>query len=124
VPAEAYVLGLLCDIGRLALATVHPEAYAEVLAATAGQRVSELSRVERERFEIDHSEIGGYLLEEWGLPVAFSRAVQTYERRPSALAVETGEPANLARLLQHAQTVTEVCLSSDASSLVAWQRSA
>jgi two-component system cell cycle response regulator len=118
-PAEAYVLGLLCDIGRLALATVYPVEYAEILTATEDKSSSELARMERERFEIGHSEVGAYLLEEWGLPPAFSEAVGTYERRASAF--ETGEATKLARLLQHAQTVTEVCMSGETKSILAWQ---
>jgi two-component system cell cycle response regulator len=76
LPAEAYVAGLLAEIGRLALASVYPQEYGQLLAGYQGTRASDLAKAEREKFEIDHDEVGAYMLDDWGLPPAFSRPGQ------------------------------------------------
>ncbi|MBK6939686.1 MAG: diguanylate cyclase [Planctomycetes bacterium] len=48
-PSDAYICGLLSGIGRLALACVHPQAYADVLAQTSPRTNDlELARVEQQ----------------------------------------------------------------------------
>src|SRR4051812_10897721 len=83
-PAEAYVLGLLAEVGSLALASIHPTEYAAILAAHAEPSRTEQCRAERERFDVDHVEISAYLMEEWGLPATFGRALQLRDRADSA----------------------------------------
>jgi two-component system, cell cycle response regulator len=121
VPAEAYILGLLADIGSLALASVHPTEYAVLLTAAPGKRGADLSRLERVRFEIDHSEVGAYMLEEWGLPAHFSQAVQLFEG-DSTVQSDNREVAAMARVLQFAQLVADICLSNEITSKTAWAR--
>ena len=73
--SEAFVCGLLSQIGSLALATVHPDAYAEILGECDWRNREAIRKAEQERFGIDHGEVGGALFQEWGLPPAFSAAV-------------------------------------------------
>lgn len=117
-PPEAYILGLLADIGSLALACVYPDEYSRVLSASGSNRQT-LRRAERDRFEIDHSEIGAYLLEEWGLPTSFAEAIQSYEDRRSA-GQSTRGSNDLARVLAHAHCLAEVCLTSEVSENADW----
>jgi diguanylate cyclase (GGDEF)-like protein len=65
-PEESFTCGLLSDIGSLALASLYPERFSEVLAtgATGPNR----SAAEREAFGADHLEFGAALLEDWRLP--------------------------------------------------------
>lgn len=88
---EAFAAGLLHDIGQLVLANRDPAAFSE----TVGEAVRDgrpLGEVERERFGVMHSEIGGYLLALWGLPhgiveaVAFRDAPHEQARRFDAVA--------------------------------------
>jgi diguanylate cyclase (GGDEF)-like protein len=113
LPAEAYVSGLLAEIGRLALASVYPQEYGKLLAGYQGTRASDLARTERDQFEIDHGEVGAYMLEDWGLPPAFSRAVQLYEQRPEKIA-ECPDRATqaLAKVVHWAQALAEICLEA------------
>ncbi len=78
-PSEAYVLGLLCEIGTLALASVYPKEYSAMLEAHQGTGVAALGRHEREVFDIDHSEVGAHMLEDWGLPKNHSESLLAYE---------------------------------------------
>jgi putative nucleotidyltransferase with HDIG domain len=63
----AYTSGVLHDIGRLALSTVRAKEYAELLETHAGPAASIL-QAERDRFGMDHCEIGQRLISDWKLP--------------------------------------------------------
>lgn len=70
---EAWMGGLIHDIGALAMATIAPREYDQLLDrltqnATDGIE-SEIVQIEREVFGIDHAEFGGiFLRENWHLP--------------------------------------------------------
>ncbi len=91
-PAELFTLGLVADIGRLALASVEAKRYAQLLAALDSTGAT-LRDAEQEAFGFDHVELTVAMLRDWGLPPLFLDAV--------ALAMQTAEPqsANSARLL-------------------------
>ena len=63
----AFTAGVLHQVGRLALATVRPKQYAEVMRlATTGEAT--LLQAEEDAFGIRHPQAGAYLLGLWGLP--------------------------------------------------------
>jgi putative nucleotidyltransferase with HDIG domain len=66
----AYTAGILHDIGRMALATVMPEAYARVIERGAEQP-RDVLQSERELCGIDHCEAGRSLMTAWNLPETF-----------------------------------------------------
>jgi HD-like signal output (HDOD) protein len=66
----AYTAGILHDIGRVALATIMPRAYARVIECGADQP-RDLLESERELCGIDHCEAGRSLVTAWNLPEAF-----------------------------------------------------
>ena len=70
---ESFTAGLLHDIGRLVLVTNMHERYAEVSAVVQKESVT-LQEAERAVFGVNHSEVGGYLLGLWGLPIAIVEA--------------------------------------------------
>ena len=78
-PSEAYVLGLLSQIGTLALASVYPKKYSTMLESSPGSSGTALASHEREVFDIDHGEVGAHMLEDWGLPRNHSEALMAYE---------------------------------------------
>lgn len=70
---EAAIGGLMHDVGRLILAAVAPAEYRSALGRV---RLGEsLVDAEREAFGVSHAEVGGYLLDLWGLPSAIVEAV-------------------------------------------------
>lgn len=70
----AFTAGVMHDIGRLALAAVHPAQYTELLETHAGPPESILDR-ERHEFGLDHCALGGQLVADWRLPREFEPIV-------------------------------------------------
>lgn len=65
-PEEAFIAGLLHDIGVLYLLHHYPKEYRKI---TTGQiKASSLSEAEKKVFEIDHCEVGRYIATTWRLP--------------------------------------------------------
>ncbi len=117
-PAEGYVMGLLCGIGKLALASVYPTEYSQVLANQESHIDSGLARLEQDQFAIDHLEVAACMIEDWGLPASFSRALQIFERADSLQPVEHRETAAMARVLFCAHTITSACIEERDQSIV------
>ena len=82
-PAEAYICALLAGIGRLALASVHPRPYAELLDRCGGFTEVALAQAEKDVFGIDHFEVAEALLEDWKLPQAHGKAIMAFAGPPS-----------------------------------------
>lgn len=76
-PDESFTCGLLAGVGRLALATVFPYEYSEILASEPSELA--LRQMERDSFGLHHAELSAELLEDWGLPEIFHRAVRYHE---------------------------------------------
>lgn len=74
---EAFVAGLLHDIGKLILVSNFPSEYCQVLQTG---RVGTLALVtaEENTFGANHAEVGGYLLGLWGLPVPIVEAISLH----------------------------------------------
>lgn len=64
---QAFVCGLLHDVGKLALDRVLPRSYARVIEVCRQKRCS-IAEVERSVIGIDHHTAGKRLAEQWGLP--------------------------------------------------------
>ncbi|HTW63875.1 MAG TPA: HDOD domain-containing protein [Bryobacteraceae bacterium] len=73
----AYVAGLLRDIGRLALLVKYPEPYANLLAVS-GEEHYDLMMMERELFDIDHCEAGGWLMQQLPFPPELAEVITTH----------------------------------------------
>ncbi|MBL8859336.1 MAG: diguanylate cyclase [Planctomycetes bacterium] len=117
-PAEGYVMGLLCDIGRLALASIYPTEYAVILENPESKVSSGLARLEEDQFAIDHTSVAACMIEDWGLPESFARAIQVFERADNLQPGENRESAAMARVLYCAHTLTSVCLDEHDPTLV------
>jgi putative nucleotidyltransferase with HDIG domain len=66
-PDEAFVCGLLHDIGKLALDHVLPKAFARVITL-CDLNQGDIAEIERRIVGIDHHTAGKRLAEQWGLP--------------------------------------------------------
>ena len=71
---EAFMAGMLHDVGKLVLASRLPEVMTSVIEQSRAESRPMVS-VEREKLDATHAEIGGYLLGIWGLPSAVVSAV-------------------------------------------------
>ena len=79
-PEEAYICGLLAEVGMLALASVHSHKYGRMLLETQGQDLGALRRAEQAGFDIDHATVTECMLAEWGLPALFSSSTGEFCR--------------------------------------------
>ncbi|MFM9958267.1 MAG: HDOD domain-containing protein [Phycisphaerales bacterium] len=68
-PGEAYLCGLLHDLGKPALERTLPRTYARVVALSQDGRAA-LAEVEKRVMGVDHLTAGKRLAERWGLPHA------------------------------------------------------
>jgi diguanylate cyclase (GGDEF)-like protein len=73
-PEEAFLAGLIQDIGMLALHAAVPE-YVEAIKE-AGKDHLRLERLEVERFGAGHPEVGAWLGGEWGLPEGLVHSIE------------------------------------------------
>jgi putative nucleotidyltransferase with HDIG domain len=77
----AYTAAILHDIGRFALATIMPKAYARVIEGGA-ENPRQLLESERVLCGIDHCEAGRSLVLAWGLPEAFLDITACHHHAP------------------------------------------
>jgi signal transduction histidine kinase/HD-like signal output (HDOD) protein len=66
-PGEAYLAGLLHDLGKIALDAALPKSFQRVVEAAEKLR-GDIAEVEREVVGMDHQLVGKRLAEQWGLP--------------------------------------------------------
>ena len=112
-PDELFSLGLLVRVGELALATLYPEAYSEVLAQAAQQPDSRLSDLEREALAITHGELAVAMLTEWGVPGVFVNVASHYDDPDSASCVEDQRQFGLLQSLLAARCFAQVCVAEE-----------
>ena len=78
-PDEAYLSGLLLDIGQLVLLSNFPKQYAPLLATH--QDETQLGLFERKQFGMTHCEVGSWLIASWNLSSFMSDAA-LYHHEP------------------------------------------
>ncbi|OWY70108.1 hypothetical protein B7486_17555 [cyanobacterium TDX16] len=83
-PEEAFVLGLLHDLGKIALDCALPKSFARVLKRSEETR-AEFTDVERAVLGVDHTVVGRRLAERWGLPQAIVDVIWLHHHPPEAL---------------------------------------
>ena len=91
-PEEAFVCGLLHDIGKLGLAVSLPKSFARVVQLTDSS-LGDIADVEREIFGLDHTIAGKRLAEKWRLPGAILETVWLHHQGPDALPDDVSSPA-------------------------------
>ena len=85
-PSEAFVAGLLHDIGKLVLLMHHGEDYARLMRrAQKGQ--APLHELELDAYDLDHALVGHVLCMHWNLPSAMTQAVAEHHAEPAPRSV-------------------------------------
>jgi HD-like signal output (HDOD) protein len=99
---EAFVAGLLHDIGKVVLASNFTEQYDAIELSTPAE-AGGLVEVERAAFGTDHAGVGGYLLGLWGLPVTVVEAIALHHepRRATTRDFSPLAAVHLADLIEH-----------------------
>ncbi len=112
---EAFVAGLVSDLGTLAIWRGAPEVYRALLELRE-QTGRELTEVETELLGVTHARIGGNLLRHWELPQVICAAVGAHHGEE--LALLQGATLALANVVHCGAAVAEVfCQPPDADVL-------
>ena len=110
---EAFTVGLLADVGSLALASLYPDEYALVLESTRGQPRARRIDAEKKELGTDHSELCAALLEDWRIPKLFVDAVLHIDAPEASQAVTGSREKNLVDLLALAAHVGRYCVAEE-----------
>ncbi|MBX3411812.1 MAG: HDOD domain-containing protein [Pirellulales bacterium] len=105
-PDEAFIAGLLQDLGSLVLMQSVGDPYIRFARVAAGERHSLLD-LEQQTMGFNHTELTARLLDRWGLPAQFSEAVAVCAHADDALEdqLRTGK---LAQVLHLAELLAEL----------------
>jgi HD-like signal output (HDOD) protein len=96
MPEEAYVAGILHDVGIVLLEREFPEEYLKVLKIAA--KGVPLTLAEIEIFGLDHQEIGGYLTNYWNMPQIITDSITKHHPVNDIDIAEMPEVAKLVAL--------------------------
>jgi len=100
IAEEAFIVGLIHDIGQILL-SMYFDKYSIVKEMVYGQDVDIIS-VEREYLGFDHADVGGYLLEQWGLPELYIDVVSFHHD------IKKSKYNDMARLLHIANNKAKI----------------
>jgi signal transduction histidine kinase/HD-like signal output (HDOD) protein len=82
--SEAFVCGLLHDLGKVALDAALPKSFDRVVEATDLLR-GNIADLERSIIGLDHMVVGKRLAERWGLPTTIRECIWLHGQAPEAL---------------------------------------
>lgn len=111
---EVFILGLLGQVGSLALATAYPQEYARILDELAMNANSDLISLERAEFGFDHNQLSKEMLADWGMPQVFQEVVLHHEDPAQSSLAEGGRGWHLLNVLHIANYFARVCLAHEA----------
>jgi HD-like signal output (HDOD) protein len=102
VADEAFIAGLLHDLGKLMFISNMTDQYREAAALVQNNRLNVLA-AEQKLFAATHADVGAYLLGLWGLPVSVVEAVALHHT-PGKTLTRTFSPltaVHVANVLEH-----------------------
>ncbi|OCC14317.1 HDIG domain protein [Dissulfuribacter thermophilus] len=106
-PEEAFIAGLLHDIGQLALIKNYPERYQQLFElASSGKSVT---GKEKEIWGKNHAQIGAELLKKWRIQPVICDAIWTHHQLPSEIA----QSSLLAKIIYLADILSRSMQRSD-----------
>lgn len=112
-PEECFSLGLLARIGTLALASVYPDDFANVLRQADGKNNEEIRALERAQFAVDHDDLTSAMLESWGFPKPFIDAVYHHPDPEGSQLPEGSRQRQISRSLHLASLLGDLCVMDD-----------
>ncbi len=89
--SEAFVAGLLHDLGKIALDAMLPKSFGKVVEAADLLR-GNIADVERQVIGLDHMVVGKRLAEKWQLPATIRDCIWLHGQAPSALPASVRNP--------------------------------
>lgn len=113
-PAELFTVGLLANVGRLALAALHPARYSQLLAQAGGQFTVALTALEKTAFGYSHLDVAAAMMRDWGLPKLFTDAVLFHETPDLADFGAESRSARLVNSLHLGARMADLCFMPQA----------
>ena len=111
---ELFTIGLLSRIGELALASIFPQDYSELLVEAQASGV-DLTPIEQQRFGMDHLNLAASLLAEWGLPEVLIQAAFHHANPDAAHFVDGSRVQTLTHCLSFASSLASLCMVDEES---------
>ncbi len=115
-PDEGFTCGLLANIGSLALASVYPDEYCNILNAWNSGTHAELLALEERALMLNHRQVTAAIFSDWGLPEFYQEAMLNRDNQDW---IDTPDPADkpnrarkLANLLSIADLAAKICLET------------
>jgi diguanylate cyclase (GGDEF)-like protein len=112
-PDEGFTCGLLATVGTLALATLYPDEFGQLLTEQRHIGGVALARLERQRFAADHAELSAALMEDWHLPRLFVTAALHHEQLEDAQLPEGSREYTVCGLLNLAAQLADFCVAHE-----------
>ncbi len=108
---ELFSVGLLARIGELALATIYPAKYGQLLTeVTEGKPGGDLLEREQQTLAMTHSDLGTAMLTDWGIPSVFTDPLRYFEHPLEAPFAAGGREMMIMQCLILAKCVADICL--------------
>ncbi len=123
-PDEGFTCGLLSGIGQLALASVYPKQYDQILddwdkCICEDVEISEtkcLLDLENKALNIDNNAVASLLFEDWGLPAHYGEGLKKHQTTPlnsaDSMVGNQSREMKLARVLNIAAQASDICLET------------
>ena len=111
---ELFTIGLLSRIGELALASIFPQDYSELLFA-ASEHSLDLTPLEQQRFGMDHLDLAASMLAEWGLPEVLIQAAFHHDNPDAAGFADGSRVQTLTHCLSFACALAKLCMVDEES---------
>lgn len=111
-PEEMFSVGLLSRVGELGLATVYPEEFSKVISDCLGHvdDPAYCLEVEEAAFAMDHRELTGAMLADWGLPKLYCNIAFHHEFPEQATCLENSREETLLYSLSLARQIARLCV--------------
>ena len=119
--AELFTVGLLANVGLLAMASIHPDAYARLLEEAGGQNSITLAGLEKHAFGYDHREVAEAMMRDFGLPQMFTDAALSHEAHGRLSQHPESRAQRMVHGLHLAARLAGLCFVENANRMAAYR---
>lgn len=110
---EIFVLGLLADVGSLALATVYPQEFSIILGKNPARSYAVQVELERAAFGFEHNQLSREMFVDWRMPNVFHESILHFEEPALSKSAEGSVEWKLLNLMHVADFFSRVCLATN-----------
>ncbi len=114
-PEESFTIGLLSRVGVLAMATVHPSAFAQVLRDSRDGGPNDLALAEMNTLGINHWQVAAEMMTDWGIPETLRQPLVALSRDAFRARRDDAETIRGASLLNMALEMAEGIVACEAA---------